>query len=182
MPDVNRASPAAEAGLKRGDIILKVENLEATASRTSIPRVVQYIMCVDAQLFPHHCAARQYSLLEVLHVVVFGTHAKVAALFAMCLPHSAWSHQRFCHRWLPIYSQDDCHSAAEITRRNGWISQCHAVVTSCTSRSHPSLRLTVAAASVCPWPLMQVSSAAQQRAWAKRSPWRAPSLVASRTS
>lgn len=44
VPDVNRASPAAEAGLKRGDIILKVENLEATASRTSIPRVVQYIM------------------------------------------------------------------------------------------------------------------------------------------
>ncbi|CAL8463938.1 g3473 [Coccomyxa elongata] len=44
VPDVNRASPAAEAGLKRGDIILKVENLEATASRTSIPRVVQYII------------------------------------------------------------------------------------------------------------------------------------------
>ncbi|EIE19004.1 intramembrane metalloprotease [Coccomyxa subellipsoidea C-169] len=44
VPDVSRASPAAEAGLRRGDVILKVQDLEATASRSTIPRVVQYII------------------------------------------------------------------------------------------------------------------------------------------
>ena len=48
VPDVSRASPAAEAGLRRGDVILKVQDLEATASRSSIPRIVQYIMCALA--------------------------------------------------------------------------------------------------------------------------------------
>lgn len=70
VPDVNRASPAAEAGLKRGDIILKVENLEASASRTSIPRVVQYIMYVVAHLFLHPCAACNYSCSDCVCVSV----------------------------------------------------------------------------------------------------------------
>ncbi len=50
VPDVSRASPAAEAGLRRGDVILKVQDLEATASRSTIPRVVQYIMCAPPLL------------------------------------------------------------------------------------------------------------------------------------
>jgi S1-C subfamily serine protease len=44
VPDVSKASPAAEAGLKRGDVILKLQNVEVPASPRSVPRVVRYIL------------------------------------------------------------------------------------------------------------------------------------------
>lgn len=48
VPDVSQASPAGEAGIKRGDIILKIQNLEVTGSSGSVPRVVQYILCATS--------------------------------------------------------------------------------------------------------------------------------------
>lgn len=50
VPDVSRASPAAAAGLQRGDIILKIQDLETTASPSSVPKVVNYILCAGTPL------------------------------------------------------------------------------------------------------------------------------------
>ena len=43
VPEVNRNSPAAAAGLKRGDIILKVQDVDVPANPAAVPGVVRYI-------------------------------------------------------------------------------------------------------------------------------------------
>ena len=43
VPEVNRNSPAAAAGLKRGDVILKVQDINVPANPAAVPRVVRYI-------------------------------------------------------------------------------------------------------------------------------------------
>ena len=59
VPEVNKNSPAAAAGLKRGDIILKVQNLEVPANPAAVPGVVRYITCAPPALssacVPHRC-------------------------------------------------------------------------------------------------------------------------------
>lgn len=44
IPDVTRASPAAEAGLRAGDVIMKIANLELPGSGASVQRAVRYIL------------------------------------------------------------------------------------------------------------------------------------------
>lgn len=43
VPEVNRNSPAAAAGLKRGDIILKLQDIDIPANPAAVPGVVRYI-------------------------------------------------------------------------------------------------------------------------------------------
>ncbi|CAK0786395.1 hypothetical protein CVIRNUC_009608 [Coccomyxa viridis] len=43
VPEVNRNSPAAAAGLRRGDIILKLQNIDVPANPAAVPGVVRYI-------------------------------------------------------------------------------------------------------------------------------------------
>ena len=46
VPEVNRNSPAAAAGLRRGDIILKLQNIDVPTNPAAVPGVVRYITCV----------------------------------------------------------------------------------------------------------------------------------------
>lgn len=43
VPEVNRNSAAAAAGLKRGDVILKVQDIDVPANPAAVPGVVRYI-------------------------------------------------------------------------------------------------------------------------------------------
>ncbi len=43
VPEVNRNSPAAAAGLKKGDVILKVQDVDIPANPAAVPGVVRYI-------------------------------------------------------------------------------------------------------------------------------------------
>ena len=52
VPEVNRNSPAAAAGLRRGDIILKLQNIDVPANPAAVPGVVRYITYVL-----RHCLA-----------------------------------------------------------------------------------------------------------------------------
>ena len=51
VPEVNRNSPAAAAGLRRGDIILKLQNIDVPANPAAVPGVVRYITCVLSSCF-----------------------------------------------------------------------------------------------------------------------------------
>ena len=45
VPEVSKNSPAAYAGLRKGDIILKVQNMDVPANPAAVPGVVRYITC-----------------------------------------------------------------------------------------------------------------------------------------
>ena len=55
VPEVNRNSPAAAAGLRRGDIILKLQNIDVPGNPAAVPGVVRYITYV--QPFCHAVSA-----------------------------------------------------------------------------------------------------------------------------
>ena len=44
VPEVSRASPAAAAGVRAGDIIMKIGNMELTGNPAAVQRAVRYIL------------------------------------------------------------------------------------------------------------------------------------------
>lgn len=45
VPEVSRASPAAAAGLRPGDVILSIGSMELTGNPAAVQRAVRYILC-----------------------------------------------------------------------------------------------------------------------------------------
>ena len=76
VPEVSKNSPAAAAGLKRGDIILKVQNLEVPANPAAVPGVVRYITWVPPALYSacvhHRCLHVQTCLDEESKLLPLG--------------------------------------------------------------------------------------------------------------
>ena len=71
VPEVSRASPAAEAGVRPGDVILKIANVELPGTVASVQRAVNYILCahttllLDPRTLPADRSAPPYRLLSL---------------------------------------------------------------------------------------------------------------------
>ena len=69
VPEVSRASPAAEAGVRPGDVILKIANVELPGNVASVQRAVSYILCALLRTRTFHVETLSYVLSDLRELV-----------------------------------------------------------------------------------------------------------------